>query len=132
MTADVLFLDDMQWRHREFRRLVERRGDDVRVWHVHTANEAIELLGRVSFAQVFLDHDLSEEDVMVQVDAESIVPTGMVVVDHIVDMDKPPPDVIVHSLNGPAREEMVRRLQSCPGVERVRGVPFTDLVVRLQ
>lgn len=132
MTVNVLFLDDMNWRHQQFGRLVDRRGDDVLVWKAYTAAQAIELLDRVEFAQVFLDHDLCDDDAMVEVGAASVAPTGMAVVNHIVSMESPPGDVIVHSLNGPAREEMTKRLLDCGRIARVRSVPFSDLIARLQ
>jgi CheY-like chemotaxis protein len=126
----ILFLDDMQFRHDEFDRYARGMGHDI--LHVETAADAITLLGTMQFDQVFLDHDLSVEDIMVKVGAESAFPTGMAVVDHIVKMENPPPDVIVHSCNGPAREEMVARLEAIRPAVRVRGIPFPDLIQRLR
>jgi hypothetical protein len=126
----ILFLDDMGWKHSEFTRRTDR-WKDVRVRQTHTARGAIELLKSETFDQVFLDHDLSEDDIMVEVGGPSKVPTGMDVVEHILTMDRPPMDIIVHSCNGPARMEMVRRLEAHPAKPRVRGIPFPSLLVFL-
>ena len=120
----VLFLDDMEWRHSEFRRLTEGLG--IRIDRAHSADEAITLLSSRHYDQVFLDHDLSEEDVMVAPGSRSHVPTGMDVVDHILSMASPPGEAIVHSCNGPAAEEMRARLERC-GIRSVRRVPFPQL-----
>lgn len=127
----VLFLDDMGWRHSEFTRITDRI-DGVQVWQAQTANGAITFLGANEFDQVFLDHDLSEEDIMIKVGEDGRVPTGMTVVDYILTMENPPPHIIVHSCNGPARDEMVKRLQSHPKAGRVEGVPFPELMSRLR
>ncbi len=127
MQGKILFLDDMGWRHSEFTRYTDRV-KDVRVWQAHNASGAIALLGSESFDQVFLDHDLSEDDIMVKVGEKTKVPSGMDVVDHILTMEKPPMDVIVHSCNGPASIEMVLRLESHPAKIRVRRLPFPELL----
>lgn len=125
----VLFLDDMGWRHAEFARALFKRGvEHVEVYRAWTADEAIKLLGEKEFDQVFLDHDLCENDIMIGVGESGSVPTGMVVVDHILTMDKPPLDIFVHSCNGPAREEMHRRLEESGRVTRVRSLPFPNLL----
>lgn len=126
----VLFLDDMEWRHSEFSRTIEHLTDIV-TWRARSAVEAIELLRIVAFDQVFLDHDLSDDDVMMIPGSMSSVPTGMDVVDYIVEMEAPPPWVVVHSCNGPARDEMAARLKACPGVKTVDAVPFPELMSRL-
>lgn len=127
----VLFLDDMAWRHSEFKRVTENLNGAM-VTHAHTAAEAIERLSLVAFDQVFLDHDLSEEDVMVPVGEASRVPTGMSVVDHILTMDSPPQDVVIHSCNEPAARAMQQRLLlHHTGIKRVLRVPFPELLRRL-
>lgn len=126
----ILFLDDMGWRHSEFTRRSDR-WPKVRVWQAHTAKGAIELLKSEQFDQAFLDHDLSEDDIMVTVGGPSKVPTGMDVVDHIMTMESPPMDIIVHSCNGPARDAMVAKLESHPAKPKVRGIPFPSLLVFL-
>lgn len=110
----VLFLDDNQARHASFRQIVP---SGVHVTYVWTAQEAIAALDAITFQQAFLDHDLSEEDIMVEVGNSSRVPTGMTVVDHIVVSGKCPPQVVIHSCNEPAAIEMERRLRSrfCTG-----------------
>lgn len=127
MTARVLFLDDMGWRHSEFRLRADRQ-PDTRVSHVHSAADAIALLQSETFDQVFLDHDLSEDDILMKPGSDSKVPTGMDVVDHILTMERPPMDVIVHSCNGPAAWEMVLRLERHPAKIRVRRLPFPELI----
>lgn len=135
----ILILDDMESRHREFRRVLRRFYDqktyDILVHHVHSVTESIRLLEECTFVQVFLDHDLSEDDIMVEVGGESKVPTGMEVVDHICQMDSPPREVIVHSCNGPASVEMCRRLEDAHGDKpyfSVRRVAFPYLIPLLE
>lgn len=124
----VLFLDDMESRHKEFDRL---RPDDARVTHVYTAAAAIKEIERLRPVQVFLDHDLSEQDIMCVVGEATTEPTGMTVVDHIMTMDDPPRNVVIHSCNGPARMEMCARLREHPAGIRVQEVPFPELMFRL-
>lgn len=125
--GNVLFLDDMGWRHSEFTRRSDRM-PDIKVWQAHSANGAIELLKSQAFDQVFLDHDLSEDDILIKVGEQSKVPTGMDVVDFILTMENPPREVIVHSCNGPASWEMVIRLERHPAKIRVKRLPFPELL----
>ncbi len=125
--AKILFLDDMGWRHSEFTRRTDR-DPGMKVWQAHTAKGAIELLKSEKFDQVFLDHDLSEDDIMIKVGEQGKAPTGMDVVDFILTMEDPPPDVIVHSCNGPAAWEMVIRLERHPTKIKVRKIPFPQLI----
>jgi len=122
----ILFLDDMEHRHTEFVKATLGHGHViVQVW---SAKEAIQKLEDERFDQVFLDHDLSEDDIMVKVGAPSKVRTGMDVVDHIMKMETPPPDVIVHSCNGPAAWQMALRLSEHPAKIRVRKLAFPELL----
>jgi hypothetical protein len=122
----VLFLDDMIDRHREFVKATLGRGHDiVQAW---TAAEAIKKLDSEKFDQVFLDHDLSEDDIMIKVGAKSKVRTGMDVVDHIMKMEVPPPEVIVHSCNGPAALQMAYRLSEHPAKIVVKRLAFPELL----
>jgi hypothetical protein len=126
--VNVLFLDDMKSRHATFGRLVDEMSG-VCLWRAHTAAEAIQLLmSETRFGQVFLDHDLSEEDIMVRVGERSRVPTGMTVVDHILTMPDPPREVFVHTCNPDAGDEMVRRLQTHPAGIVVHRFPFPMLI----
>src|SRR5690606_2973804 len=111
--ADVLFLDDMEERHKAF---MNKHGmqDDVRIWQARSAFEAIEILKKIrdhgrQFTQVFLDHDLSLDDIMCLPGGPSKVPTGMDVVDFICGMKfgERPLAAIVHSMNEPAARVMV-------------------------
>jgi hypothetical protein len=123
----VLFLDDSEWRHREFTRVMGTR-EGVKVHRVYTADQAISLLGKRKYVQVFLDHDLDELDEMSQVGDRTVVPTGMKVVEHIMTMDEPPKEVVVHSCNVPAAEIMHARLDLHPGGIRVTRCPFPFLL----
>lgn len=121
----VMFLDDMMERHRSFKYVAPT---DVEVKYVYTAQQAIDYIEAEHPTQVFLDHDLSEEDIMVAVGGKSSVPTGMTVVDHILKMDRPPMSIVVHSCNGPAAEEMVARLKEHPAGIKVLRIPFPHLM----
>lgn len=127
----ILFLDDMKARHEEFDRISE--GHDVT--HVYNAIEAIYALdaaiadGR-PYEQVFLDHDLSYHDIMIPVGAPSREPTGMVVADHIVAMDVPPAEVVIHSHNPDAAREMVRRISDRWPEINVKRVAFAELIAQ--
>lgn len=127
---NVLFLDDASWRHDEFQRISDHL-EDVYVTMTCTAQGAIEALKSEEFDQVFLDHDLALVDSMVPPDGSSTEPTGMDVVRHILDMQRPPKEVIVHSMNGPAAEMMVSRLESHPAGIWVQRIPFHALRDRL-
>ena len=120
---NILFLDDMQYRHDEFSRIVDHMSD-VLVSKVYTASAAIALLETEPFDQVFLDHDLA-------LDEESSEPTGMTVVYHILTMPRPPVQVIVHSCNGPAATMMAQKLESHPAGIWVRRIPFPELLNRM-
>lgn len=122
----ILFLDDSMDRHESFIRSAPTYGYEVR--HAYTARQAIDLIESERPVQVFLDHDLSEDDIMSEVGGVTHVPTGMTVVDHIMGMASPPMDVVVHSCNGPAAEEMERRLRSHPAGIRVRRIAFPYLI----
>jgi hypothetical protein len=130
----VLFLDDDRERHAHFRTRVEALGyaDRHRLIYVFTAADAIDALraheGEISTA--FLDHDLCEDDHWVAPGAPSKVPTGMVVVDHIVTMRHPPSAITVHSFNHHAAVAMCARLSALRGIA-VKHVPFNLLLGQL-
>lgn len=130
----VLFLDDDHARHAHFRARVEALGyaHRHRLIYAFTAAEAIEALraheGAISTA--FLDHDLCEDDHWVAPGAPSRVPTGMVVVDHIMTMRQPPGVVTVHSFNYHAAIAMCARLSALRSVS-VKHIPFTYLLGQL-
>lgn len=129
----ILFLDDMVHRHDTFKKyscmIAPHDHEVVQAW---TARQAIDRLKGEKFDQVFLDHDLCEDDIMVKVGDKTKVATGMDVVDFIMKMEEPPMDVIVHSCNGPAAWEMCYRLAEHPAKIRVRRLAFPDLVAALQ
>jgi predicted O-methyltransferase YrrM len=120
----ILFLDDMEERHKAFLK-VSIGHEVVQVW---CAEDAIAALKESQFDQVFLDHDLSEDDIMVRVGEDSKVPTGMTVVDHIMTMDAPPQDIIVHSCNGPAAWHMATKLEGHQSKGKVRKIAFPFLL----
>lgn len=126
----VLFLDDMDTRHKTFMELFGSR-EDLDIYQVWDAHSAIQLLGdgagSLRFDQVFLDHDLSEEDIMVDVGAMTKFPTGMAVVDHILKMQSPPRQVVVHTCNTPAAVEMTKRLMTVEGMH-VRRSLFPEFI----
>lgn len=130
----VLFLDDDRERHTHFRAWVEVLGyaHRHRLIYVFTAADAIDALrtheGEISTA--FLDHDLCEDDHWVAPGAPSKVPTGMVVVDHIVTMRQPPSAITVHSFNYHAAVAMCARLSALRGIA-VKHVPFNLLLGQL-
>lgn len=130
----VLFLDDDHNRHRHFRARVAELGwgERHRILYVFSAAEAIQALRdhEGDIAQAFLDHDLSEADILVAPGAPTKVPTGMAVVDHILTMQRPPVAVTVHSLNFDAATEMCARLAKLPTVA-VRRVPFVQMLAQI-
>ena len=130
--AYVLFLDDDHDRHAHFRACVEARATDRQILYVFTAAAAIEALRTYEgeITEAFLDHDLCVADQWVAPGAPSQVPTGMVVVDHIIGMHRPPARVTVHSFNYDAAVEMCARLAAVPTIA-VERIPFTQLLVRL-
>ena len=130
--AYVLFLDDDHDRHTHFRACVQARSGDRQILYVFTAAAAIEALRAYEgeITEAFLDHDLCVADQWVAPGAPSQVPTGMVVVDHIIGMSRPPARVTVHSFNTEAAVEMCARLAAVPTIA-VERIPFTQLLVRL-
>lgn len=130
MVKNVLFLDDMTWRHQEFSRIADYI-TDLLVTPVYSAAAAIKALNGEIYDQVFLDHDLSPEDVMMEPDGSSSTATGMDVVQHILTMQRPPLQVIVHSCNAPAAARMASRLESHPAGIWVRRIAFPELLSRI-
>lgn len=130
----VLFLDDDPARHAHFRARMEVLGyrQRHRLIYVFNAADAIDALRahEGEIAQAFLDHDLCEQDHWVAPGAPSKVPTGMVVVDHIMTMRRPPAQITVHSFNYRAAVEMCARLSALPRVA-VKRIPFTELLGQL-
>lgn len=123
--SNVLFLDDSEDRHVIFRNLVDSK---TKLHAVYTVDEAISCLDKIRFYQVFLDHDLCEEDIMCVVGKQTKYKTGMAVVDYLLTMpkDKLPSQVVIHSMNTPAVMEMSKRLDSA-GIKNVR-IPFSRML----
>jgi hypothetical protein len=71
----ILFLDDDKLRHTAFRDNYPRREGDV-IHHVFTYREAVEHLHAFDYDVMFLDHDLSLEDVMCNPDGPTNAKTG--------------------------------------------------------
>lgn len=112
---NILFLDDSRERTRRFRSHVPN------AIIVHTSPDAIAKLASQEWDYVFLDHDLGDE---VYVDS-SREDCGMAVVRWVTDEEPIVSHFVVHSLNAPAREEMVARLQAA-GYD-AQGVPYINL-----
>lgn len=126
----VLFLDDMETRHQTFVRATVHH--EVELVRVYSAEDAIRELSTGEFHQVFLDHDLSIDDILVEVGGATKFPTGMDVVDYICTMTEPPRHIVVHSCNPPAATEMCRRLRSVEGVQTLSQIPFPHLLSDIQ
>ena len=101
----ILILDDDQNRHRQF--AVKYQSEDLT--HVETATDAIEALKENQYDYVFLDHDLGDE-IMVA----SGPGTGYEVAEWIANNleTKETTQVVLHSLNGPGRKNMMGVLKS--------------------
>lgn len=137
----ILFLDDMEARHAAVSKVLPDNAH-VSVDYVWTAEQAIEALSKTDYTTVFLDHDLSEDDILMLPGGKSKVPTGMDVVHHILTMKVPPHNVVIHSMNGPAAEAMYWKLQGHPirlnepsllgRSMTVTRVPFPSLIARLR
>lgn len=122
----VLFLDDSNDRHKTFADAVSGTG----IVHVHSAKEAIDAIKKNVFDQIFLDHDLSEEDIMSVVGDDTTVPTGMAVVDFLCETftdGRKMPTVIIHSCNEPAARIMESKLNAIKNAHIVR-VAFPKLI----
>jgi len=126
----ILFLDDMEERHKSFEETIELYDDSPRyeIDHVYTAYDAVEKIRATRYDQVFLDHDLSEDDIMIEPNAVSKEPTGMDVVDHIMTMEHPPSWIVIHSCNEPAAQLMQRKLNEHPAGIRVTRQAFPWLI----
>ena len=116
---NILFLDDNPTRIASFRKAVPY------ATIVETAKDCIKQIGAEQWDWIFLDHDLGGEEFV----NSSRADTGMEVVRHLVE-HKPEqmPQIVVHSMNPPAREQMCLDLVMA-GYEAV-PVPF-PLVFRL-
>lgn len=128
MATTVLFLDDMLARHKAF--MANTPVDqELNVHACFTAADAIrDLQDPSDIDQVFLDHDLSEDDIMSVPGAPTKVATGMAVVDHIMTMATPPREIFVHTCNPAAAVAMVQRLAGHPARPIVRALPFPQLI----
>jgi hypothetical protein len=129
----VLFFDDDHERNTNFRRRIAALGypDKYEIIQVFSAEEAIDELGKGNVISAFLDHDLSDDDVLVEVGRPTKKLTGMAVVDFITAMEKPPSTVVVHSMNYDAAVEMTNRLAALRTIV-VHRIPFSMLLTQLQ
>lgn len=122
MSKKILILDDMETRHRVFR----RNYIGHILTHVYTADDAIKALTEEKFDVVFLDRDLDEHAMMGLTPLEK---TGEDVVQFIVekmDRDKWPSTFVVHSWNPDAADRMVDKLKEA-GAFVVRK-PFSERI----
>lgn len=101
---DILILEDDPMRMVQFR----KRIGEHRIVHVETAAGAIEALGEHRFDLVLLDHDLGGRQFADHGDEKE--DCGMRVAEWLSEEPrrmKTQGPVVVHSLNGPAAQEMV-------------------------
>jgi CheY-like chemotaxis protein len=110
----VLFLDDSEERVRVFRSLLPS------ATIVMTAESCIEKLQGGSYDVVLLDHDLGE---LVYVPLGTVGHGGDVV-KWIVEHKPVIRDIVVHSLNGPAAEWMIRALDEADYNTTYRPFPL--------
>ena len=101
---EILFLDDMEVRHRTFKRLIAHKHN---VTYVGNDSEAKTALAAQRFNVVFLDHDLAEDHYAG--DFTKGGESGQDVVRFIVDKlpkDLWPKNAIIHSLNPDGSKRM--------------------------
>lgn len=110
-----LFLDDMKGRHRQFKEWFPSQDVD----YVFTYADCIKMLERTEYDSVFLDHDLSEQDILCDPQTAK-GKTGSDVAEWIVANKQPQqiPMIVVHSLNPVGATNMVNILSSA-GFEAV-------------
>lgn len=124
----ILFLDDMEERHRQFEKYVQKEYPRAKIVHCYSADEAIDCLNDAIINQyyideVMLDHDLSIDDIMCEITEQTKEKTGMEVVNFMVANKVDVGHVTVHSMNGPARAEMFARLRDAS--YNVSAIPFS-------
>ena len=105
----VLFLDDMHDRHERF--LYQNNGK----WDVvqaYSYEDYLEVIEEHEYLLLFLDHDLSENAIMCDIDNID-ERTGTDVVRDLIPRfeGREKPGVIVHSLNPPGRRRMAEELR---------------------
>jgi coenzyme F420-reducing hydrogenase alpha subunit len=104
----VLFLDDMQERHDLVDQSIPANAE---VTHVYTAQQAIDSIkfNNSRWDVVCLDHDLGQGHGL----SDNEAPTGMEVVDYLLDLteEKRPAIVVVHTWNAPAGDRMEEKLR---------------------
>lgn len=111
----VLFLDDDNQRHREFKKNIGSHGD-----FVYTAEECIEKLKTNTYDVVSLDHDLGGE-IYVSSGGKN---TGMEVVRFLEKNKLPQKLIVCHSYNTGAAPEMAKRLNALSYVDTAVRMPF--------
>lgn len=120
---NILFLDDNKQRRKSFKSKVPA------AQMVETAKACISKLAKDEnevWNFLFLDHDLGGEE-YVSSDRED---TGMEVVRWIQENEPQIRNIIVHSHNGPAGMEMVRKLQDAQYTAMY--VPFSMMIDNLE
>lgn len=122
MRMDVLFVDDDEKRHHL---MDEFNESGKKIFHVETAEQAMQALAEHQFDMLMLDHDLSIEDRMCDPDGQTVVTNGSQLADWIVKsgLVSKDVDVIVHSFNPAGASRMVKIFHSA-GYERVTRIPF--------
>jgi len=126
----VLFLDDDEQRHTMFE--FKHRGQ-LDITHVRNYDEFIDAVqSGERYEMYFLDHDLSDEDAMVEPGASSKEKTGTDVAEWIAsNVDaKNGPGIVVHSLNPPGAERMALNLRNA-GFDVVKQ-PFYQMIYNIR
>lgn len=119
---NLIFLDDDENRCN----LVRKKLPGM-VKYAHTAQDCIKRIQEMEEISIlFLDHDLGGE-VYVDTDREDC---GMEVVRWIENNNPLIRNIVVHSMNKPAADEMVQRLQDAS--YNASYVPFTVLIERIK
>ena len=103
----ILFLDDDDRRHKEFK----RNSIGNLVDHAHNAAEAICLLRKKTYDRVYLDYDLTSDPMEMSMDDYE---SGCIVVKWVVENLQPSQRTgfVIHSLNDTGSIEMLATLRA--------------------
>jgi hypothetical protein len=112
---NVLFLDDSLGRQKDFR----RHYPSAKI--VATVSTCVEALQSEDWDVVFLDHDLGNETYVNSTREDC----GMEVARWIIENRPSIGTIVCHSLNEPARKEMVHKLADAD--YKVFNIPFLNL-----
>lgn len=102
----ILFLDDSLNRHKSFAKIFDDEFNEV--FYVETASDAIDVLSKIQFDSIFLDHDLGGTYF-----APSGDDTGYEVAEWISENIEYKPIIIIHSMNPVGAVKMKDKLSGC-------------------